>query len=153
MFHGPRSFVRYRQNLATGPFKWVNAFSDIDFFEDDNHSTVLRDFYESGGVCLRNEVELWYSRSDSFHEPYQNWADRFRVEYNEDVDIWDSISVSFARGVYEEEPYKEYTIEKPARITDRVLTTINGNYRIKQRITGGDKRIWLWRWVTQYTFP
>jgi len=150
---GPGSFVRYRQNFARGPFKWVSAFSDIDFYQDDDHSTVLRDFYESGGVCLRNEVELWYSRSDSFHEPYQNWADRFRIEYNEDVDIWDSISVGFARGVYEEEPYKEYSIEKPARITDRLLTTINGNYRIKQRITGGDKHIWLWRWVTQYTFP
>ena len=149
---GPGSFVRYRQNLATGPFKWVSGFSDIDFYQDDNHGTVLRDFYESGGVCLRNEIELWYSRSDSFHEPYQNWADRFRIEYNEDVDIWDSISVSFARGVYEEEPYKEYSIEKPARITDRLLTTINGNYRVKERITGGDKHIWLWRWVTQYTF-
>lgn len=150
---GPGSFIRYRQNLATGPFKWISAFSDIDFYQDDNHNTVLRDFYESAGVCFRNEIELWYSRSDSFHEPYQNWADRIRIEYNEDVDIWDSISVGFARGVYEEEPYKEYSIEKPTRITDRLLTTINGNYRITDSLEGGSEAIWLWRWVTQYTFP
>jgi len=149
---GPGSFVRYKQNLATGPFKWVSALSDIDFYEDENHSTTLRDFYESGGVCLRNEVELWYSRSDSFHAPYQNWVDRFRIEHNEEVDIWDSISVGFARGVYEEEPYKEYSIEKPTRITERLLTTLNANYRIKERATGGRKHIWLWRWVTQYSF-
>jgi hypothetical protein len=39
------------------------------------------------------------------------------------------------------------------KITERLVTTINGNYRIKEPQTGGDENIWLWRWVTQYSFP
>jgi len=34
-----------------------------------------------------------------FHTPYQNWYDRIRIEYNEDVDIWKSIGVGFEKGV------------------------------------------------------
>ena len=38
------------------------------------------------------------------------------------------------------------------RITDRLVTTLNGNYRVKEPVTGGRENIWLWRWVTQYNF-
>jgi len=90
-------------------------------------------------------------RCDTFHTPYQNWYDIIRVKYNEDVDVWNSVSVGFARGVYEEEPYKEYSLEKPMKITERLVTTFNGNYRVKEE--NGNEDIWLWRSVTQYTFP
>jgi len=37
------------------------------------------------------------------------------------------------------------------RITDRFVTTLNANYRVQQE--NGDEDIWLWRSVTQYSFP
>ena len=148
---GPGTFLRYRDYPEEGPFKTVSAFSNIDVFENDDHETILRDFYESAGVTFHNEVEIMYSRSDSYHAPYQNWADRIRIEYNEEVDVWDSVSTGIEKGVYEEEPYKEYFIEKPMRITDRLVTTLNGNYRVQEE--NGDEDIWLWRSVTQYSFP
>jgi len=86
-----------------------------------------------------------------FHAPYQNWYDRIRIEYNEEVDIWKSIGVSFEKGVYEEEPYKEYSLQKPMRIADRLVTTFNGNFRVKEP-EEGDREVWLWRSVTQYNF-
>jgi len=147
---GPGTYMRYRAYPEKGPFKSVNAFSNIDVFENDNHDTTLRDFFEGAGVCFRNEVELWYMRSDRFHDPYQNWADRVRIEYNEEVDIWDSVSGGIEKGVYEEKPYKEYFLEKPMRITDRMVTTLNTNYREQEE--NGDEDIWLWRSVTQYSF-
>ncbi len=147
---GPGSFMRYRAYPEKGPFKTVNAFSDIDIFENNDHDTTLRDFYEGAGVCFHNEVELWYIRSDRFHAPYQNWYDRIRIEYNEEVDVWDSVSAGVEKGVYEETPYKEYFVEKPMRITDRMVTTLNGNYRVQEE--NGDEDIWLWRSVTQYSF-
>ncbi len=148
---GPGSFMRYRAYPEKGPFKTVNAFSDIDIFENNDHDTTLRDFYEGAGVCFHNEVELWYMRADRFHAPYQNWYDRVRIEYNEEVDVWDSVSAGVEKGVYEETPYKEYFVEKPVRITDRMVTTLNGNYRVQEE--NGDEDIWLWRSVTQYSFP
>ncbi len=38
------------------------------------------------------------------------------------------------------------------RITDRMVTTNGGNYRVKDAADDGNEDIWLWRWVTQYNF-
>mgnify|MGYP001024413322 CR=1 FL=1 len=148
---GPGSFMQYRAYPEDGPFKSVRAFSEIDVYENHQHDTTLRDFIEGAGVCFRNEVEVWYTRSNRYHAPYQNWNDRVRIEYNEEVDIWDSVSGGIEKGIYEEQPYREYFIEKPMRITDRLVNTLNGNYRIQEE--NGDEDIWLWRSVTQYSFP
>ncbi|MFH1882661.1 MAG: TRAP transporter large permease subunit, partial [Planctomycetota bacterium] len=150
---GPGSHMRYREYYDQGIFKSFSLFSEAQIYENNDHDTTLRDFLEGAVLGFRNEIELWYIRSDSFHAPYQNWYDQIRVEYNEEVDVWDSISVSFAKGVYEEEPYKEYSLEKPMKITERLVTTFEGNYRLKHPEAGGDEEIWLWRSVTQYTFP
>jgi len=150
---GPGSYLRYKDYFKDGTFKWLSASSKIDFFENHDRDTTLRDFVEEAEVCFRNEVELAYTRSDSFHAPYQNWYDRIEIKYNEEIDIWESIGVGFEKGVYEEEPYKEYLLEKPMRITDRLVTTFTGNYRTKEpKEEGADDHIWLWRWVTQYYF-
>ena len=37
------------------------------------------------------------------------------------------------------------------KITERLLTTFEGNYRVKEE--NGNEDIWLWRSVTQYSFP
>ncbi len=148
---GPGSSLRYRDYFDKGIFKSISASSEIDFYESNDHDTTLRDFVEGVGVGFHNEVEISYRRSDSFHAPYQNWYDRIRIEYNEDVGVWDSVSFSLEKGVYEEEPYKEYSLEKPMKITERLVTTFEGNYRVKEE--NGNEDIWLWRSVTQYTFP
>jgi hypothetical protein len=142
---GPGSYLRYREYFDNGIFKSISARSEFDLYENNDHDTTLRDFDEEAGVCFRNEVELKYKRSDQFHAPYQNWYDGIEVEYNEDVDIWDSVSVGFRKGVYEEEPYREYSFKKPMKITERLVTTINGNYRIKEPQTGGEIQLSLER--------
>ncbi len=147
---GPSSYVRYRDYLDDGVLKSVGAFSEVDVYENNDHDTTLRDFVEGAGVCFRNEVELWYMRGDRFHAPYQNYYDRVRIEYNEEVDVWDSVSGGVEKGVYEEEPYYEYFLEKPMKIGERMVTTFNGNYRIIEE--DGDENVWLWRSVTEYTF-
>ena len=147
---GPSSYMRYREYFDQGILKSIGAISEIDFYENNDHDTTLRDFVEGAGVGFRNEIELWYIRSDSFHAPYQNWYDRIRIEYYEEVDVWDSVTVGFARGVYEKEPYKEYSLEKPMRITERLVSTFEGNYRVQEE--NGNEDIWLWRSVTEYHF-
>jgi hypothetical protein len=148
---GPGSYLSYREYFDQGIFKSIGASSKIDFYENNDHDTTLRDFVEEARVGFRNEVEIRYRRSDSFHAPYQNWYDSIRVEYNEEVNVWNSVTVGFAKGVYEEEPYKEYLLEKPMKITERLVTTFRGNYRVKEE--NGNEDIWLWRSVTEYNFP
>lgn len=148
---GPGTYFQYRKNLDDGPLKYVTASSDIDLYEDNDHETTIRDFDEWAGVCFRNEIELWYFRADRYHAPFQNWYDRIMVEYNEDVDIWDSISVEVERGEYETEPYMQYSLSKPQRITERLVTTLSGDYR-QWTDRQEDDTSWLWRSVTQYSF-
>ncbi|MHC4693363.1 MAG: carbohydrate binding family 9 domain-containing protein, partial [Planctomycetota bacterium] len=150
---GPGYFIRYRENFADGAIKTLSAISEFDIYQDNNNETTLRDFVEGAGVCFRNEIELWYTRGDKFHAPFKNWYDRIRIEYNEDVDIWESVSFGIEKGEFEEEPYKEFFLDKPMRITERLLSTFSGNFRRKDPIDEDDEEdIWLWRWVTQYTF-
>jgi hypothetical protein len=147
---GPGSSLEYREYLDDGILKSIRAESHVDIYENNDHDTTLQDFIESAGVCFRNEVELRYTRADKFHAPYQNYYDRVRIEYNEDVDIWDSVSGGVEKGVYEESPYFEYFLEKPMRLTERLVHVFNGNYRVQEE--DGDENIWLWRSVTEYTF-
>ena len=39
------------------------------------------------------------------------------------------------------------------KITERLVTIFEGNYRLKYPEAGGDEEIWLWRSVTEYNFP
>ena len=149
---GPGSYLQYRKNLADSFVRWYSVTSDIDYYRDGKNNTKLRDFEERAGVCFQNEIELWYARGDNFHAPFENRYDQFKLEYNEERDMWDSFSVGFERGVYETEPYHEYFLDKPSRITDRLVTTVTGNFRVKDQRAGGDENIWLWRSVTQYSF-
>ena len=149
---GPGSSLRYREYFEKGILKSISASSQADVYTNNDHNTTLRDFIEEFGVGFRNEVEVSYTRADKYHAPYQNQYDRISVEYNEEVDVWESVSVGFEKGVYEKEPYREYSLKKPMRITERLLSTVNGNYRTKYPQAGGHENIWLWRWVTQYTF-
>ena len=150
---GPGSYLSYRDYFDQGILKSFSVSSKIDVYENNEHDTTLRDFVEGVGVGFHNEVEISYRRSDRFHAPYQNWYDNIKIEYNEEVDVWDSVSVGFEKGVYEEEPYKEYFLEKPMKITERLVTIFEGNYRLKHPEAGGDEEIWLWRSVTEYNFP
>jgi hypothetical protein len=148
---GPGSYLRYSEYYDQGIFKSIGAISEAQIYENNDHDTTLRDYMEGVGVGFRNEIEIWYIRNDSYHAPYQNWYNRIRVEYNEEVDVWDSITASVAKGVYEEDPYREYSLEKPFKITERMVSTFEGNYRVQEE--NGNSDIWLWRSVTQYTFP
>jgi hypothetical protein len=150
---GPGSYLRYREYFDHGIVKSISAYSKTALYENNDHDTTLRDFIEGAGVRFQNEVEVSYTRADKFHAPYQNWYDRIKIEYNEEVDIWNSVTAGFERGVYEEEPYIEYSLEKPVKITERLVTTVKGNYRTVEPQADGDDNVWLWRWVTQYSFP
>ena len=57
----------------------------------------------------------------------------------------------YQKGVFENVDYDEYYLEKPMKLTDRLTTKINANLR-ETHPEGGDEKIWLMRWVTEYNF-
>jgi len=148
---GPGAFVEYEKHFEKGPFKWIEGFVSANLYEDHNKETILRDFVEMAGVCLRNEWQFEYRRADKYHAPYKNRFNRFKAAYNQ-IDKWNSIAGIYERGEYEDEPYDEFGFEKPFKPLDRLTSTIDINYRIK-RPDGTQRTEWLWRWVNEYVFP
>lgn len=147
---GPSTWINYREDYAEGPIKNFSLRSNITYYENNEKTTTIRDFDENIEVTLRNELQFQYSRQDQFHFPYQNRADRFEISYNE-VDRWNSIKGGYTKGVFSAERYDEFSLEKPIKITDRLTTTIRGNYRVSQPETGNHEQ-WLWRWATEYSW-
>ena len=148
--HGPSTELRYWEDLETGPLKWVSARSNVRFYENHNGKTTLRDFDESIGWSYRNEMEFWLGHGDRFHASFQNRYNRARVGYNR-IDQWRSIVGTYEKGVFEEVDYDEFSLEKPVKISNRMTTTVRGNYRTTHP-DEGDQEAWLWRWVTEYVF-
>ena len=147
---GPSTWINFRKDYPEGPVKNFGARSSFTLYENNEEVTTIRDFNESIELTLRNELEFQYAREDEFHYPYQNRAHKFEIGYNK-VDRWNSVSGGYAQGVFQEEPYDEFSLDKPIKITDRLTTSIRGNYRLCHP-DGGAEEIWLWRWVTEYSF-
>lgn len=147
---GPGALLSYHQDIEQGPVKWFGARASYSLYENHWGETTLQDFNERFSMCFRNELEFELSRSDQFHAPYQNRYNRLWVGYNQE-DQWHSIGGSYERGEFQNVPYDEFSLGKPLKVMDRLTTTLNGNYRMTQP-QEGDENVWLWRWVTEYTF-
>lgn len=147
---GPSGRLSYRKDFEQGPIKWIMARASTSLYDNHQGETALRDFNERLAICFRNELEFWFSRGDEFHAPHQNHYNQIWVAHNR-VNKWHSIAGSYQKGVFEDVPYDEFSLEKPLKLTDRLTTTLKGNYRTTHP-DGGDEKIWLWRWVTEYNF-
>jgi hypothetical protein len=147
---GPGSRLSYKKDLEQGPLRSYSASSFINFYSDDESRTVLHDYVERVGVEFRNNWDLRFTRGDRFHSPFRNWYNQFRLSYNR-ANWWKSVTGSYQWGIYENEPYEEVAMEKPLQISDRLTTSLKGNYRLTHP-EGGDQNVWLWRWITEYTF-
>ena len=91
-------------------------------------------------------------RRDRFHTPYQNWYDIIRIEYNEDVDVWNSVSVGLEKGVYE---YKEERRIQLISATSsekggewlHLLATLKYAIKSPVNVTGKKKQIQKIHWI------
>lgn len=147
---GPAIHLEYWQDFDEGPVKWYGGDIHYHYYEDHDGKMKLRDITEYFNIGFRNEFEFSLYAGDAYHRPYQNYWRGVWVGYYM-KDFWRSISGCYTRGEFEEVPYDEFKILKPFRIGDRLTTAPEGTYRI-EKPDEGRKEIWLWRWVTEYTF-
>jgi hypothetical protein len=150
---GPSARLNYRQDFQNSPFTWFRVFADTQLYEDDNHDTILRDYGGRVGTAIHNYIEVWYRRSDDYHAPYHNWSESLNIELNEEIDYWNSIDVGVERGQFNEDLFKEYWINKPQRLTDRLVTEFEGNFRTWDHMDPAEEdEEWLVRSITTYHF-
>lgn len=149
---GPAGHIFLDGDIEAGPVKWIGLFTDFDYYHNHNGELTYNYYKHMVGIRLRNELEFRYYRADRYHAPYYNRYNRFLLRYNR-TDRWHSISASYERGVFEAVPYDEYGFEKPLELSDRMTTKFELDYRIEHPRDDGDESIWLWRSVTEYTWP
>ncbi|MBI4556472.1 MAG: carbohydrate binding family 9 domain-containing protein [Candidatus Hydrogenedentes bacterium] len=148
---GPELEYEYNRELVDGPVKEYAVEGEFTQYENHDGETTLRDFEEWVGVTFRNEWGFWLGRTDDFHRPYHNRSTSLSVIYNE-IDEWHSVSGMFTHGVFEEVPYDELTLEKPLKLSERLTASFSGAFRREEQ-PAELADIWLWRLVTEYTFP
>jgi len=81
-----------------------------------------------------------------------------RLGYNQE-DYWRSISGTYTHGKFEDVLYDEVSVSKPFRVGSRFTATVKANHRWENPkgyddngYPEEDRTIWLWRWVSEYSF-
>ncbi len=136
--------------VAEGPLRWWNLGSTFTFYENHKGQTTLRDFKQKVNFEWRNEFEIVVNYINNYHAPYNNWEINTRLSYNLS-NYWHSYRCTLAHGVFQEVPYDEYSVLQPFRLTERLTTELEANYRLEYA-DDGKHDVWLWRWITEYTF-
>lgn len=156
---GMSSWFGIEKDIEEGPVKRVSGYQWFTFYENHEGDTTLRDSYEELALTFRNQIGLGLTREDAFHAPYKNRRTAAQISYNL-IDFWQSIEAGYAWGEFEDVPYQEFTVTKPFKLGDRFTATVSGDYRLEypeSRDENGvfqeDRAVWLWRWVSEYTFP
>ena len=148
---GPSGRLGYTKDIEHGPIKRIYSRLSYSNYENHNGEKTVEDLDGMLTIRFRNKLELWLSGSDEYHAPYQNRHKGIWVGHNSRIDKWDSIMVGYQKGVFENVPYDEFSLEKTMKLTDRLTTKIDANLR-ETHPEGGDEKIWLMRWVTEYNF-
>ena len=148
---GGRGKIELKDYLDNGPIEWGRVRTAFTIYENHSSQTVLRDYYQQLRLNLRNRLDFMLWRFDSFHIPHKNQETGIWLAYNRQ-DYWHSISGGYSHGVFEGVSYDGYSLSKPFKLGQRLTTTLTGNYRLEHP-DEGDRSVWLWRLVSEYTFP
>ena len=148
---GGTGSVELWDEFPEGPIKWYWLQCNATVYEDHEGDTWIRDNWQWFGLGFRNDFEFVIIRKEDFHRPYNNKETTLNLTFNAD-DYWRSFGFTYGRGVFQEVPYDLFIWRKPFKIGGRFTSTFSGTYRI-ERPDEGDRAVWLWRSVSEYTFP
>ena len=147
---GPSAWIEVNDYPDSGPLREYGLIQTFTLYENHDGETRLRDHQTRIEIELREKWEFWLKYNDEFHAPFRNHETRLDVNFNK-YDLARSVSAGYARGLFEEVPYDEFSLEKPFKIGDRFTSTIEGSYRLEYP-NGGRDEVWLVHWVNEYAF-
>ncbi len=150
--------ITLEDDVNEGTLKKWFLDGEFDFHQDHMGNTTLRDYGLAAGLHFRKRIKISVSRSEEYHRPYNNNRTSVHLAYNLE-DPWHSISGTYTHGCFQEVPYDQVSIDKPFRIGKRFTSSFKANHRWEypkgvdeEGYDLEDRTIWLWRWVSEYTF-
>ncbi|NLZ04744.1 MAG: carbohydrate binding family 9 domain-containing protein [Phycisphaerae bacterium] len=149
--YGPAFFSMYDLRASDRWYKGVFAYFGIEYYEDGDGQTSLRDYSADAAVTLANDVALGVEYDADYHRPYHNERTELGVTFDES-DFWRSTDLEWAFGVFEETEYNELSLGKHFKPIERWPVRYDYVIRFEDPPDGDDETIWLNRVVFDYFF-
>ncbi|HAV65237.1 MAG TPA: hypothetical protein DCY13_23050, partial [Verrucomicrobiales bacterium] len=146
---GPTFEAAYRHDSDERWYKRLDVAFDASRYQDEEGKTVLRDYLIASRAVFPNDLGVSLSHADEFHAPYNNHRTSGRLSFNTS-DLWRSVDVGWAGGVFQEVDYNELSFGKPYKPFERLPIRYELNLRFEELPTGGDNLAWLNRIVFDY---
>ncbi len=149
--YGPTVYSMYSLQVSDRWYKRLFAYLGIEYFEDGDGHTSLRDYSADASVTLRNDIRLGIEYDRDYHRPYHNERTELDVVFDAS-DFWRSTAFEWAFGVFEETEYDELSLGKRFKPIDRWPVRYDYVVRFEERADGNKETIWLNRIVFDYFF-
>ncbi len=149
--YGPAFFSMYNLRASDHWYKSLFAYFGVEYYEDGDGQTSLRDYSADASVTLENDVALGVEYDTDYHRPYHNERTELGVTFDES-DFWRSTDLEWAFGVFEETEYDELSLGKHFKPIDRWPIRYDYVIRFEDQPDGDDETIWLNRVVFDYFF-
>lgn len=149
--YGPAVYSMYNLRASDRWYKGLFAYFGIEYFEDGDGQTSLRDYSADASVTLRNDIRFGIEYDADYHRPYHNERTELDVVFDAS-DFWRSTEFEWAFGVYEETQYDELSLGKRFKPIERWPIRYDYVVRFEDRPDGDEETIWLNRIVFDYFF-
>ncbi|MDI6449106.1 carbohydrate binding family 9 domain-containing protein [Anaerobaca lacustris] len=149
--YGPTVYSMYSLRASDRWYKRLFAYFGIEYFENGDGQTSLRDYSADASVTLKNDVRLGIEYDRDYHRPYHNERTELDVVFDA-TDFWRSTAFEWAFGVFEETEYDELSLGKHFKPIDRWPIRYDYVIRFEDRPDGDRETIWLNRIVFDYFF-
>ncbi len=148
---GPRFFSMYNIRSSDQWYKSLYAYSTVEYFEDGDHNTSLRDYSADVGVILSNDMELRTGYDHDYHRPYDNRRNSFDLVFD-DSDYWRRMNFGYAFGTFEDIDYEEIEFGKHLKPLEAWPVRYEYVIRFEEDPNGAEETLWLNRVVFDYYF-
>ncbi len=149
--YGPAFFSMYNLRASDRWYKGLFAYFGVQYYENGDGQTSLRDYSADASVTLRNDIRLGIEHDQDYHRPYHNERTELGVTLDES-DFWRLTDFEWTFGVFEETDYDELAIGKHFKPIERWPIRYDYVIRFEDRPDGDEETIWLNRFVFDYFF-
>ncbi|MBI1387041.1 MAG: hypothetical protein GC154_01160 [bacterium] len=148
---GPSINAGYRHQSDERWYKSVNVNADWRLYENEDGSTILRDYTFNSSVVFPNDFGLQAGQQIDYHAPYDNLRTTAGVSFF-NSDFWKRVELNWGGGEFEEVDYNEISIGKNFKPFERWPIRYEFTIRQEDKPTGGADTVWLNRIVFDYYF-
>jgi hypothetical protein len=144
--YGPNFYAAYHVDSEKARWKRIWMSYETQYFLDDSSDLSINDHRVFGNIVFQNDIGLSAMHSQDYHAPWHNNRTSMGISFFTS-DFWKSISLTGAKGKFEEIKYTEIGLEKNFKPFERLPIRYEFNIRFEDKPDNQTDTPWLNRIV------